>query len=86
MPHNAAVPKPALRIIPPTEPGPVEQVRQRLRSAPKPAAMLQCNRCAGRELIETKTGVLFKNGKPTGGTRQMLCVSCLARGERVVIA
>lgn len=53
---------------------------------PKPAALLQCPRCAGRELIETKTGVLLKGGKPSGGTRQMVCALCLSRGDRVVIA
>lgn len=53
---------------------------------PKPAALLQCPRCAGRELIETKTGVLLKGVKPSGGTRQMVCALCFSRGERVVIA
>lgn len=78
--------KPALRIVPPSAPSPAEKVRQRARKAPKPASMLQCNRCAGRELIETRSGVLFKNGKPSGGTRQLVCALCLLNGERVVIA
>ena len=80
------MPKPALRLIPPAEPSPAEKVRQRVRKAPKPATMLQCNRCAGREVIETKTGVLFKNGRATGGQKQLLCARCLAQGERVVRA
>lgn len=75
-----------LRIVPPSEPGPIEKVRRRVRSMPKPAALLQCPRCAGRELIETKTGVLLKGVKPSGGTRQMVCALCFSRGERVVIA
>lgn len=65
---------------------PTEKVRQRVRKAPRPAAMLQCQRCAGREVIEARTGVLLEGGKPRGGTKQMLCVGCLARGERVVLA
>jgi len=73
-----------LKLVPPEAPGPKEQVRQRLRKTAKPATMLQCPRCAGRELIETKVGVLF-DGKPKGGTKQLLCAMCLVKGERVVI-
>jgi hypothetical protein len=79
------VPKPALRLIPQAEPTPAEKVRQRVRKT-KPATMLQCNRCAGREVIETKTGVLFKNGRATGGQKQTLCALCFSKGERVVLA
>ena len=63
-----------------------DQVRKRVRRAPKPAALLQCRRCEGREVIETKIGVVLKDGRPTGGTKQLLCAVCLLRGERVVIA
>jgi hypothetical protein len=76
---------PNLKIVPVTAPTPVEKVRQRVKSAPKPASMLQC-RCGSREMIETKTGVLFKDGKPTGGTKQMICAACMLKGERVVVA
>jgi len=76
---------PDLRVVPPSTPGPAEKARQRIKAMPKPATMLEC-RCGGRELIETKTGVLFKDGKPTGGTKQMICAACLAKGERVVVA
>ncbi|AZP71747.1 hypothetical protein EJJ20_20160 [Pseudomonas poae] len=64
---------------------PAEQVRKRVRAMPKPATMVQCHRCGGREVIETKIGVLMKNGKPTGGTKTLICVGCLLRGERVLI-
>lgn len=47
--------------------------------------MLEC-RCGSREMIEAKTGVLLKNGRATGGTKVMLCVNCLLRGERVIVA
>ena len=77
---------PKLSIVPPAAISPTESARQRVRAMPKPAALLQCNRCGGRELIETKTGVLLKAGKPSGGTKQMVCALCLSRGERVVIA
>ncbi|MBD1589780.1 hypothetical protein [Pseudomonas typographi] len=64
---------------------PVEQVRKRVRAMPKPPAMIQCHRCGGREVIETKIGMLLKDGKPTGGTKTLLCVGCLLRGERVTL-
>jgi hypothetical protein len=83
--YDSRVSKHALTVVPPTPPGPAEQVRQRLRKT-APAAILQCPRCAGREVIQTKTGVMLKYGKPSGGTRQMICALCLMRGERVVLA
>ena len=64
---------------------PAEQVRKRVRAMAKPETMIQCHRCGGREVIETKTGMMLKDGKPTGGTKQLLCVGCLLRGERVAI-
>lgn len=64
---------------------PAEQVRKRVRAADKPASMIQCHRCGGREVIETKIGVMKKNGKPSGGTKQLLCAGCFMKGERVVI-
>lgn len=76
---------PNLKLVPVVAPTPVEKVRQRVKSAPKPDAMLQC-RCGSREIIETKTGVLLIGGKPTGGTKQYICAACLMKGERVVVA
>lgn len=64
---------------------PAEEVRKRVRAMPKPATMVQCHRCGGREVLETKICVLMKNGKPTGGTKALLCVCCLLQGERVVL-
>jgi hypothetical protein len=76
---------PSLKLVPVVVPTPAEKVRQRVKSAPKPTAMLQC-RCGSREMIETKTGVLFKDGKATGGTKQLICAACMLKGERVVVA
>ncbi|PLC06400.1 hypothetical protein CY658_05025 [Variovorax sp. RO1] len=76
---------PRLKLVPATEPSLAEKVRQRVRAMPRPAAVLQCNRCGGREMIETKTGMLFKDGKASGGTKQILCAACLLKGERVVV-
>jgi hypothetical protein len=59
--------------------------RRRLKAHDKPAEMLSCRRCSGREFIEAKTGVLLRNGKPVGGTKALLCTACLAQGQRVAI-
>ncbi|MGY2364452.1 hypothetical protein ACW9IO_18020 [Pseudomonas azotoformans] len=79
--------KPKLHLIQgtPAPDTPAEQVRKRVRAMPKPATMVQCHRCGGREVIETKIGVLMKNGKPSGGTKVLLCVGCLLNGERVAL-
>lgn len=63
---------------------PKQRVINRLNAA-KPSWMVQCPRCAGREVIETKIGVVIKNGKPSGGTKQLICAACALRGERVAI-
>jgi hypothetical protein len=76
---------PKFTVVPPSEPSPKEKVILRIKKAPKPASMLQCNRCGGREVIETRTGVLYENGKPKGGTKALICANCHAKGERVVL-
>lgn len=70
--------------LPPAE-TPADKVRQRITDMARPADMIQCHRCGGREVIETKIGVMLKNGRPNGGTRSLLCAACFARGERVVL-
>lgn len=73
--------KPSLHVIQgtPAPDTPAEQVRKRVRAMPKPATMVQCHRCGRREVV------LMKDGKPTGGTKALLCVGCLLKGERVVL-
>lgn len=65
---------------------PAERVRRRIRAHLRPDAMIQCHRCGGRETIAATTGVLIRNGRTRGGTKQLLCAACLMRGERVVLA
>jgi hypothetical protein len=79
--------KPRFHVIngTPAPDTPAEQVRKRVRAMPKPATMIQCHRCGGREVIETKTGMLLRDGKPTGGTKSLLCVGCLLKGDRVLL-
>jgi hypothetical protein len=79
---------PKFHIIDGTPPPdtPKQRVIDRLKKAPKPASMISCHRCGGCSVIETKIGVLFKNGKPSGGRKQLICALCLMQGERVVLA
>lgn len=79
--------KPKLHLIQgtPAPDTPVERVRKRVRAMPKPAAMVQCHRCGGREVIETKIGMLMKDGRATGGTKTLICVGCLLTGVRVAL-
>ena len=78
---------PRLHVIPgtPAPDSPAERVRKRVRAAPKPASMIDCHRCGGREVIETRIGALYRSGRASGGTRQYLCALCFMRGERVVL-
>lgn len=70
-----------------TEPLPAKAaVKRRVRKTARPGALIQCHRCGGREVIEVKSGVLLKDGKPTGGTKILLCSACYMRGERVVLS
>lgn len=52
----------------------------------KAGALLECPRCKGREVIESKVGVTIVDGKPRGGTKVLLCAICHRNGERVALA
>lgn len=73
--------KPA--IVPPSLPPESEHRRQRIKSVK--SSVLEC-RCGSREMIETKSGVTLKDGKPCGGIKQMVCAACLIKGQRIVVA
>lgn len=64
---------------------PKQRVIERIKKA-RPEYLVSCHRCGCIEVIETKTGMIIKNGKPTGGTKQLLCAMCFMKGERVVLA
>jgi len=79
--------KPNLYVVdakPPPE-TPRQAVKRRVRNRPRPEHMMQCYECGGREGIEAKSGVMSKDGKPAGGTKQLLCVVCLTQGKRSVM-
>lgn len=66
---------------------PAPEKRQvRRATVAKPADMLECPRCQGREVTPTLLGALLKGGKIQGGTKQFICTSCMLKGERVVVA
>ena len=78
-----------LHVVPPAPPPeetPADKVRARLKKAPKPATMLECRRCACREVLVVKIGMLYENNRAKGGTTQYLCANCHRKGERVVLA
>ncbi|MHB1123714.1 MAG: hypothetical protein ACYC0T_13460 [Ramlibacter sp.] len=64
--------------------GPAKTPRKR---HPRPSTMLACPRCDGREAVQTRIGLLLMaDGRVSGGTPAWVCVACLSRGERVVMA
>lgn len=79
----------ALHLVPDAPKPPeteADKVRKRVRSFDKPKGMIQCHKCGGREVIETKTGVFTSDGrKYSGGTKGLLCANCFMKGERVVL-
>lgn len=73
-----------LNIVAPI-PKPDEPVNNRAKRASKPADMIQCPRWGGREVVETVLGAILVAGKLKGGTRTLICVGCLLKGERVLL-
>jgi hypothetical protein len=65
---------------------PRQRLIDRIKAAPNPGAIIQCTRCGSREVLELRIGVELKNGKPTGGTSQIVCAACFLKGERIVLA
>ena len=78
---------PRLHVVP-TAPKPdtaKARSRARMRAQAKPAEMIACPRCSGREFTTTVTGALMRNGKAVGGTKALICTACALNGERVAI-
>jgi hypothetical protein len=48
--------------------------------------MFACYRCSGSEVLQTRIGMMLKNGRPQGGTKVWICAACHRKGERVVLA
>lgn len=66
---------------------PKERARARRRKAVTSELdhVLRCHRCTGISFLEVRLGMTWRNGKPVGGQRQLICETCHRAGERVVI-
>ena len=53
----------SLRLVPETEPGPMEKLRQRIKKMPRPEGMLQCHRCGRRARVAVVSGAFVRNGR-----------------------
>jgi hypothetical protein len=62
--------------------GPLKRLKASLPDTP----IVRCPRCTGLAMLEVKLGMVWKNGKPTGGQKQIACATCMARGEQVLVA
>jgi len=56
------------------------------KARPSAAYVLRCHRCGGTSVVEVRTGMIVKNGKASGGAKQLLCAFCMMKGEHVVLA
>lgn len=61
-----------------------EGPRKRMKAQAKPSHIIRCRRCSSLAMIEIKLGMEFRNGKAVGGTKQIVCATCLAQGETVI--
>lgn len=59
--------------------------KKRMKATVPDAPIVRCPRCTGLAMIEVKLGMVWKNEKPAGGQKQIVCAPCLARGEHVVV-
>lgn len=82
--YNGPMPKHPFHVIE-GKPANVATLKHARKAKPDAAHPLRCHRCAGSEVIETRIGMTYKAGKASGGTKQILCVTCLLNGQRVVI-
>lgn len=64
---------------------PKQRVVDRLKAIRQPD-ILECPRCAGREVLELRSGVTHKQGRISGGIATVVCATCFLKGERVVLA
>ncbi len=78
---------PKFEIIQGTPAPDTESVRRgrRIRHAAPAGDVLECPRCAGRELVELVSGVRLKGGKPTSAASTFVCAACWLRGQRVTV-
>ena len=71
-----------LRLVPPSEPSPVERITLRIKTAPRPSGALQCPRCGSRTSIKVTSGASIQNGRKRPGTVILdgACYDCERQG------
>lgn len=70
-----------LRIVPPSEPSPKEQVLRRVRAMDNPLSVLQCNRCGCRTMVTVTSGATLVKGRVKGTViERHVCAECWRRG------
>lgn len=77
--------RPKLTVIDGVTDTPRQKAEKLKKARPDAAHILRCHRCGCSEVIETKIGMVFKGGRASGGTKQILCAGCFMKGERVVL-
>lgn len=60
--------------------GPKKRMKASLPNTP----IVRCPRCTGLAMIEVKIGMVWKDGKPAGGQKTVVCAACLVQGEYLV--
>ena len=77
----------SLELVPP-QPKPEKTKRQKIlasAAAALPPQVIRCPRCSSLEFVQTVLGAEMKNGKVTGGRKELACLHCLMKGERVIV-
>lgn len=71
-----------LRLVPPSEPSPVERVTLRVKAMPRRSGAVQCPRCGGRTTIKVTNGDYIQNNRKHTGTviLEGACYDCERQG------
>ena len=71
-----------LKLVKPAPPSPKQAVLERLKRAPRPEGMLQCNSCGGRAIVSVTAGAFIQDGRYNRGMliTDRECLECWKRG------
>jgi len=74
-------------VIDGTPPPPSPKASRAARiKASTPPELVRCFRCSSGAMMQIRLGMIWRNGKPTAGNKQIVCASCLSKGEIVTIS
>jgi transcription elongation factor Elf1 len=76
-----------LELVPAT-PKPEKTKRQKIlarAASVLPPQMIRCPRCSSLEFVQTVLGAEMKNGRISGGRKELACLHCMLKGERVIV-